>query len=204
MRLSPPAVHMPVPHLAGCRHQGNFSPDSRKPFAQHHGQHLHLCLRGTWDFPHHQRPGPGGHPQRQRGPAEETGCRGTLQSGCTAANQEQPDHTRRLMGYLLMWKGHDRLPKPLLETEVRYRSEPGAGSEVWGCWWPQETTSVVTTQGTLLKIIGVSPLAMFERSLYFLTAVKVAHWRKEEHPHKGVLLLFQSKVQIAREEKKEQ
>lgn len=94
--LSPPAVHLPVSHLAGGGHQGNPGADSGKPFAQHPGQHLHLRVRGSRDFPHHQRPGPGGHPQRRRGAAEEARRHRARQPGRSAADQRQPAHAGRL------------------------------------------------------------------------------------------------------------
>lgn len=112
--LSPPAVHLPVPHLAGCRHQGNFGPDSRESNTQHHGQHLHLCLCSSWNFSHHQWPCPGGHPQRQHGPAEETGGRGVLHSGCTAACQGQQANAWCLIETSRWVWGRSRLTKPPL------------------------------------------------------------------------------------------
>jgi len=57
----PPALHMPVSHLAGSGHQGHPGPHSRKPLLKHYRQHIHLCLCSSWDLPDHQWLGPGGH-----------------------------------------------------------------------------------------------------------------------------------------------
>ncbi|XP_024863613.1 N-acetylneuraminate 9-O-acetyltransferase isoform X2 [Kryptolebias marmoratus] len=93
----PGAVHLPVPHLARGRHQGNFGPHPGEPVAQRPGEHLHLRVRGARGLPRHQRPGPGGHPQGQRGPAEEAGGRGGRQSARAAVDQGRAADARDLM-----------------------------------------------------------------------------------------------------------
>lgn len=164
-RLSPPAVHMPVPHLAGCRHQGDFGPDPRKPFPEHHGQHLHLRLCGTRDLPHHQRPGTGGHSQRQRGLAEENGGHGALQSDCIAVGQGQPAHTGRLM---------DTSITPNSPRPGRVWSEVTDGSEeqAWSLSL-QDVPSVVLSENTGKTVSLCWPCS--SRVCTFLTVVKVAH-----------------------------
>lgn len=164
-RLSPPAVHMPVPHLAGSRHKGDFGPDPRNPFPEHHGQHLHLCLCGTRDLPHHQRPGPGGHSQRQRGPAEENGGHGALQSDCVAVSQGQPAHTRRLMDTSIT-PNSPRTGR--VWSEVTDRSEEQAWS-----WSLQDVPSVVLSENTGKTVSLCRPRS--SRVCTFLTVVKVAH-----------------------------
>lgn len=155
--LSPPAVHMSVPHLAGSRHQGNFGPNSRQPFTQHNGQHLHFCLCGSWNFPHHQWPGTGDHPQRQCSPVEETGGHGTHQSGCAAAHQGQPAYTRHLMDS--SWGRHSRLTKRLLT--LRYRSKAVAGpvceatgGNRWSQWCWGTTMNQWESSVSLLPCLG--------------------------------------------------
>lgn len=89
---------MSVPHLVGGRHQGYSGPNPWKPFAQHLGQHFYFRMRGSRDLPHHQRPGPGDHPQRQHGPAEEAGRHGAPQPGRAAADQGRSAHAGRVTG----------------------------------------------------------------------------------------------------------